>query len=209
MRISSRFALTATLVLTLANCVASTKLISSWRAPDAQPLNMGGKKVAAIVISSNQSMSRGAEVSLAREISARGAIGMPGYGIIPEEERADSNKVQARLESNGIEAVVVMRPVSKEKQVNYVPGASYWGGPMYGGGFYGYYGHGYASPGYLTTDTIITVETLVYDLKPNKLVWAGMSQTFNPAHLDTFITELAHTAAIELERQGLIRKQEK
>jgi hypothetical protein len=99
--------------------------------------------------------------------------------------------------------------VSKEKQVNYVPGASYWGGPMYGGGFYGYYGYGYASPGYLTTDTIITVETLVYDLKPNKLVWAGMSQTFNPSHLDTFITELAAAAAAELERQGLIRPQEK
>ena len=36
------------------------------------------------------------------------------------------------------------------------------------------------SPSYLRTDTIVNVETLVYDLKADKLVWAGKSESKNP-----------------------------
>ena len=55
-----------------------------------------------------------------------------------------------------------------------------WGG--YGGFYGGFYGYGWGaaySPGYLRTDTIVHVETLVYDLNQNKLVWAGQSKTRN------------------------------
>lgn len=212
MRHWTRAAVTAILSLALAGC-ATTSFTSSWKAPDAKPLGLRGLKVAAVVLSPRESASRGAEFSLAREITKRGAIGMPGYGLVPKEERGNPEKAKARLEAAGVVAVVVMRPVSKEKEVTYTPGtAGYWGGPAYRGGFYGYYGRGYGAvgtPGYLSTNTIVTIETLVYDLRTDQLVWAGMSETTNPEKLDEFVVELAGAAAKELEKQGLIQPAKK
>jgi hypothetical protein len=50
----------------------------------------------------------------------------------------------------------------------------------------------------------VSVETLVYSLKQNKLVWAGQSQTTNPNNVDSFVREVATAAAQELRKHGLI-----
>ena len=118
----------AILALVLGAC-ATTEFTSTWKAPDAQPLNLRGQKVAAFVVAPNDSTSRAGESALARELSARGVEGLPGYGLVPKEERSSNEKVKARLEGAGIVAAVVLRPVAKEKEMNYTPGASYWGGP--------------------------------------------------------------------------------
>jgi hypothetical protein len=85
---------------------------------------------------------------------------------------------------------------------------------MYGGYYGGYYGHGWGatwgpptmSGGEIRTDTIVIVETLVYSLKQNKLVWGGQSRTTNPQDVDELVSELAAAVAEELEKQGLISK---
>ena len=55
------------------------------------------------------------------------------------------------------------------------------------------------------TDTIVNVETLVYDMKSDKLVWADRSQSTNPSRVDSLIKELVAAAAAEMKKQGLIR----
>ena len=80
----------------------------------------------------------------------------------------------------------------------------------YGGFWGGYYGLGWGAPwhgGELRTDTIVVVETLVYSLALNKLVWGGQSKTRNPANLDRLIEDTAKQVAAELARQGLVAKQ--
>jgi hypothetical protein len=54
----------------------------------------------------------------------------------------------------------------------------------YGYGYYGYYGRAYDTiytPGYITEDTIVKLETTVYDSKTEKMVWAGGTRSFNPS----------------------------
>jgi hypothetical protein len=58
----------------------------------------------------------------------------------------------------------------------------------------------------MRTDTIVNIETLVYDLKANKLIWAAKSQTTNPERVDTLIKELVSAAAAEMKKQGLVAK---
>ena len=81
---------------------------------------------------------------------------------------------------------------------------------MYGGFWGGYYGHGWGSAwsaAEIRTDTIIIVETLVYSLHQNKLVWSGQSETTNPANLNRLIENTAKQVGDELVRQGLITKE--
>jgi hypothetical protein len=61
--------------------------------------------------------------------------------------------------------------------------------------------------GEIRADTIIVVETLVYSLTQNKLVWGGQSKTRNPANVDRLIENTAGQVANELVRQGLIAKE--
>jgi hypothetical protein len=58
--------------------------------------------------------------------------------------------------------------------------------------------------GEIRTDTIVVVETLIYSLKQNKLVWGAQSRTTNPKNVDQLVKKLATAAAEELKKQGLI-----
>jgi hypothetical protein len=198
--------------LGLVACAASTRFNSAWKAPDAGPLNFRGQKVAALVITPNESTRLGAEGVLARELVARGVQGIPAYNLIPPSESRDKEKAKALFNAAGIAGVVVMRAAGKQQEITSTPG--YWSAPYYGsfwgGGGGGYYGYGWGAvyePGYLRTDTIVNVETLVYDLRADKLVWAGMSASTNPEHVEGLIKDLVAAAAGEMKKQGLIRAQ--
>jgi hypothetical protein len=201
--------LIAAAALTLAAC-ASESFVSSWKAPDATPLQVEGAKVGAVVMVKDDAMRRDAEDTLAREISARGAQGIPGYTVLegrPSKEREAEAK--AAFERAGVQGVVVMRPVSVDKDVTVTP-VTY--GPSADSGFWGgYYGQGwstaYAEPmgGDVHTTTTVTIETLVYSLRQNKLVWKGQSRTTDPKNVESLVKKLSAATAKELDKQGLLR----
>src|SRR5882672_443375 len=95
-----------TLVL-LGGC-ATSDFVSSWKAPDATPLQLAGAKVAAIVMMQDQSSRRAAEDALARELTARGVMGVPLYMIVPDADAKDEAKVKAALEAAGFNGAVTM-----------------------------------------------------------------------------------------------------
>ena len=190
----------------LAGC-ASNDFVSSWKAPDAQPLQLQGAKVAAVVMVNSEASRRVAEDKLAREITARGGVGIPMYSIYPDATPSSESAARAALEKAGVLGVVVMRPVQVDKEVVATPSYS---APMYSGYWGAYYGAGWGTPwggpvfSEIHTNTIVQIETLVYSLRQNKLVWGGQSRLTNPASIDRTIERLASAAAAELQKLGLI-----
>jgi hypothetical protein len=45
------------------------------------------------------------------------------------------------------------------------------------------------------------VETLVYSLNRDELLWSSMSRTINPRHIDDLVNEVAHATAKEMVKQ--------
>ncbi len=199
-RALTRAVLAATAAVTLAAC-ATTSLQSTWKNPAAAPLNLKGKKVVALVVIDEESLRYAAEDEAAREIAEHGAIGVPAYRLLPQAQIRDKDRARAIFEKEGIEAVVVLRPVAKEKAFS----GSLWASPGYSS-FWGpvFWGGGWGGDGYLRTDTILVVETLVYSLQQSKLVWASQSQTINPTRVGSFVRELSKTLGTEMEQQGLL-----
>jgi hypothetical protein len=182
----------------------------TWKDPKAAPLELKGEKVVAIVLVKDQVTRRLAEDRLAQQIAARGAQGRSMYSMLPDITAGNEQAARAALEAAGVKGVVVMRPVNVDRTVHVTPSyeepsyVSFWGG---------YYGYGfsmsYASPGYgestVKEKTVVYVETLVYSLKQNKLVWGGQSKTTNPETLAELIEKLSAAAAYELKHEGLIK----
>ena len=212
-RLKHTWALTILSAAFLTGC-ATTGFVSTWKAPDAAPLHPIGSKVAAVVMMGNEAARRAAEDALAREITARGAQGVPMYSVLKEGRPDNEQAARAALEAGGFDGAVVMRPVSKEKEISSTP--AMYTGPMYGGYWGGYYGYGWGTPwgygpvagGEIRTDTIVSLETLVYSLKQNKLVWGGQTRTTNPANVDQLIKETSALVAQELQKQGLTPKKQ-
>ena len=203
-RTLTKAVLGATAAVTLAAC-ATTSLQSTWKDPTAAPLNLKGKKVVALVVTDEEALRYATEEEAVREIAAHGAIGVPAYRLLPQAQIRDKERARAIFEQEGIEAVVVVRQVAKEKALS----GSFWGSPGYssfwGPGFGGWgRGWGGADDGYLHVDAILVVETLVYSLPQDKLLWASQSETMNPSEVGPFIHKLCRKVGAELEKQGLL-----
>lgn len=196
------FGLAATVGIVSA-CV-STPFVSSWRAPDAEPLQIQGAKVAAVAMIEQIASRRAAEDAIARELTARGATGVPMYTIYTDEGPTDEPAARAALEREGYTGLVVFRPVGTDQEIVAVP---FYGAAAYSTYWGGYYGLGWGMPWYgpeIHTYTVVSVETLVYSLRQNKLVWGGQSTTTNPSSVDRLVHDTASKVANELERQGLL-----
>jgi len=178
---------------------------STWKAPEASGVSFAGKKVAALVISNDQNLRVSGEEQLVRELNPRGVQGVATYRMAPREELTGAERARPWFERAAVEGVVALRPVSREKQITYSP--SVWTTTSYST-LWGYYGYGWTSvynPGGTREDTTLVVETLVYSVPLDKLLWAGVSTTTNPKEAPVFIKQLVDAAVKEMKKQHLVK----
>jgi hypothetical protein len=196
----------ALITLMLSACT-STVFTATWKAPDAKPGVFQGKKVLAFVLAKDSSIRLTGEDTLAAELTKLGMQGIAGYTLVPDT--SDEAKVKADLEKAGIVGIVTMRPVKSEKELVSYSSGYYGGGPGYGGywGGGGYYGAGWGGA-YggtdIRTNTIVSVETLVFSLGDNKILWSGMTKTTNPSNVGKFIKEIVGEGVKEIQKAGAL-----
>jgi hypothetical protein len=198
----SRYVSILVLLSALLGCGGKTKFVSTWNNPEAAPVTWHNEKVAAFARTFIKASRLGAEDALARELTRRGSKGIAGYTIVPEEIERDKEKVKQLLEQAGIEGAVVMRVVDKGTEIYQSTGSV-----NYYQSFWGYWGSGWTGvyqPGHMTTETVVSIETLVYSVSQDQLLWAGVSSTTDPKDVPEFIKELVDLAGREIKKAGLV-----
>ena len=202
-------------LLAVAGCATSTPkppkhiFETTFRDPDAKPMHLAGTKVVAAVIIQDPPARKRAEDMLAKSITEAGGIGIPMYSISMETSvtKEGESKTRAAVEAVGALGLVVMKPIDVNHRSTETLSNS--NNDMYGGYWGGYYGIGWADPWVdkspdLKTDIVVTVETYVFSLPQNKLVWSGTSATTNPKNAENLVHQLAQEGAAELKRLGLL-----
>ena len=185
---------------------AKTKFQSVWKAPDAATVSFVGAKVAALVIDKDDSLRVAGEEALVRELTARGLQGVPSYRMIPKEELLSAEKARPWFERAGIQGVVALRVINDDRRKTVVPGQ--WTSEYYQS-FWGYYGYGWGAvytPGYVRDERIVSLETLIFSVPKNALVWAGQSVTENPKDGRKVVEEVVKEAVSEMRKQGLVNR---
>ncbi len=198
-------------VLLLTAC-ATTQMTASWTDPayDRGPL----KKVAIFAVHENTTVRRLAEDQVVAQIPA-GTEAVASYTLFETLEKRTRKQIRARLVDEGFDGALVMRLIDVSKQETYVPPQTFItpGNPSYGGvpyynsfdNYYGYaYGQVYTTPGFVSESTIAKMETILYTLPDNKLVWSGISERVNPESAQSVAHELAVLISKELVGHGII-----
>ncbi len=202
------------ITLTLAMCLtavaaltAEVKFASTFKSLDAGAANFVGKNVAALVMSNDMGVRVPAEEAMVRELNARGMQGIATYKIVPREEMARAESAKPWFDKYAVEGIVVIRPVSAETRTAYTSGI--WMGPNYGT-FWSYYGYGWGSvyiPGSARRETFVVLETTIYSVPRNQLLWAAVTESTTSRNLQTFIEELSKETVKEMQKQGLAKGQ--
>ncbi len=204
-----KMTLVAALLLAAANLMAfgGVKFLKTWKNPEAQPGSWQGKKVAVFVMTALVNNREGAEKALARELNQRGAQAVLGYTLVPPAAEKDPEMAKRILTDAGISGALIVRVVGYQEDMVVTGGQSYYLGPSYAS-FWGYWGYGAVGyiPGTADNKTTLVIETLVYSIDQDKLLWAGTSTTVNPKEVDEVIKKLANAVGDQVKKAGLVKK---
>ncbi|HSC52238.1 MAG TPA: hypothetical protein VLC98_01355 [Phnomibacter sp.] len=188
--------------VSLLSCGPATEISQSWKDPGSTTTLNDYSKILVVVFAKDETTRRQAEEQFVANIKGKG---VPSYSYkILVEKGSDANAAATALVADGFDCAMVTRLVDKEKETSYVPGTT----TGYYGGFRGYYGYGYGAyynPGYYVEDKIYTIETNVYDLKKDKLVWSAVSKTTNPGKISKELNIYADVLADQMRKDGFLK----
>jgi len=188
----------------LIGCGPSTEIVKSWRDPASMISETGTQKILVLGLVKDESSRRIIEDNLVKRLNGKGVA---SYTIITDEmvKAAKEDHLEEELAKGGFTHVLLVRLADIEKETSYVPGTT----TGYYGGYGRYYGYGagmYSTPGYYQEDKNYYVETAVYSINPNKLLWTGTTKTVNPSKMDKTINEIADVVGDKMRKDGFYIK---
>jgi len=195
----------------LLNCGSNTSIVSSWRDPDTTISQEQFKKVLVVALLKDEATRRTTENRIA---ATKPELFRTSYQIFNKTnlELTPEQKLSI-LKSENFDGVVTMRLVSTEKETEYVPGTNtslYYGG-MYGGAYgygfnswYGYYSPVYYDPGYYQENTYYIVETNIFSVNRNKLIWTGTTKSSDISDLGLTVDNIIRTVYEEMKKDGSV-----
>lgn len=198
-------------VFAIASCGSNTSIVSSWRDPKITVAQEHFKKVLVVALVKDEASRRTAE----NRIAANNPIFKTSYQYLNETTKQLTQEQKLKiLQDENFDGVVTMRLVSKEKETTYVPGTytgMYYGGfdgiytGMYGYGFgnwYGMYSPTFYDPGYYQETTSYMVETNIFSLKENKLIWTGTTKSDYVNDLGQTVDAIMQAVVKEMRKDG-------
>jgi hypothetical protein len=203
--ITRRLAAAVFPLLLLAACASSTKLVNVWQDPaySAGPF----KKIIVLGLGSDGGMSQTFENIFAAELKRHGVEAIPGNTLLPPDQQASREAIQQAAKSVGADGFLVARLVKTQKESQYTPGYSPSVAPGLGyyNNFYGYYSAAATySPPVAYQYELVTVETNLWEVQTDKLVWAGTTQTFAPGSVSQEAPGFAKLIVDALASRSLI-----
>ena len=193
---------------------SSTSMSGSWSSPDYKGQI---KNVYVIGVSKKDTNRRIFEDTFSRQLSQYGVTGVSSYKDMPNTSEVNDDVIKQRMTSNGSDSVLLTKLINQrtEKVTSPAQVSGYSSGRGYGGrGRYGsrgnwgsYYDRSYDvtyQPATTTEFVILTVESVLYDLKTEEMIWSAQLETVVEGDLEGMMKDFVESVTEDLKAQGLI-----
>lgn len=183
-----------TLVILFQNCKTS-QITSTWKAKDFTPKEYSKIMVVGIIREADRTIREQMEKHLVEDLRLQGLNAFSSYVEYGPKtfENMNENSVNEKLAAEGVDGVLTIVLLNKEKERYYVPArVVYTPYVTYHDRFWRYYSSVYTrieSPDYYGVSTKYFWESNFYDLKGNKLLYSVQTQSFDPGSASSMAHE--------------------
>ena len=184
-----------------ASCTTTTVMTDTWKDKTYQ-----GKpqKILVIMVAKFPDTRNLFEDRFVGELNNRGNNSFQSYSIIPFEQLRDKELVKSKIKSSGADTVLIARLVDTKTIESYNPGMIYVVPTSYYD-WWGYYAVVFADYGYTGDVRVAYIETNIYDVKTEKLIWSGHSKTERTYGEQELITAFIKLMIKKMESAGIIQ----
>ncbi|MBS1528758.1 MAG: hypothetical protein JSU01_00500 [Bacteroidetes bacterium] len=202
----------AILSLLLMTGCATTKITSTWKAQDVTPQHYNKIMVLGLIRTADRTLQENMENHMVGDLRSMGynaVSSLQEYG--PKAfDNMDEQAAMDKLKNSGVDAVITIVLLDKEKEKSYVPGHIYYYSPYsyYYRHFWGYHTAMYRriyEPGYYVTNTRFFWESNVYEMNTQKLLYSIQTQSFNPSDSESLGHEYGQLIIKNIAGQGIFQ----
>jgi hypothetical protein len=209
--------------LIIYSCSGSfTEISGTWTKPGYTGKKF--KNILVVAISADMIKRNTVESAVVKElelekVKATGSEKILDFSKLDEDKdgKLDSIKrdeVLKMITDAGYDGAIVLSLLDIKEQTQYVPGQAYYQPAYmgrYGGyyrGFYGYSFYAYnvvSTPGYYVEKVNIFIETRLFDIKADEMLWASNSETMDPTNLKEFSKSLARAVVTTMITDNIVK----
>ena len=194
----------------LCSC-AATSVQKTWKAPDCQqPVG----KIAVLAIDERVLLRQGFENRFVAQLTRAGASAIVTYDLLSLPEIKENKQAAAdRLRVSGVEAILILRLANVGTSYRESRAGTERYAPVLTGidnmGWYDYYSVGFMdmSSTYGNLKQTVYLETSLYDLKTEKRLWFGLTQTVVKENMDRVaeMDPLVGKIIAAMQKDGVVR----
>lgn len=207
------FLLTILAGLFLWSCAPATRITGTWKNPEAEPQSYN--KVMVVALSDNVRARQTVETDMQAQLQQRGVESTRSIDEFPptmgQKGGPDVNQILSKVREQGYDAILTVALLDEETETRYVPG-TYGYAPITRFGWYGrfrgYYTYWYPTiydPGYYTEEKIYFLETNLYDVTSEQLLWSAQTESHSPASLRKASVNLAELTVNRMAQEGMLQ----
>jgi len=193
------------LTLIFISSCANTKITSVWM--DSKKAGTSFNDILVIGIAEEEHNRRLFEEEFTTQLNAAGIESEVSYMMLPQGTDINRDTVAEAIEGKSIDGVIVTHLVAVEEEKVYRQSMDYRPSYGYYNGLYSYYPHVHTyvhQPGYYTTHDVVKLETNLYEVATEELVWSAQSRSFAPESAKEVVDDLVKLVIKDLQEKGLI-----
>ncbi len=173
-------ALFISVAMVISSC--TTVNLTSWKDPASTATV---NHVVILTLFERLDYTRTFEDQLASYFTSKGLTCTKSLDFMPPNQNFSDEELKQKISGFNADAVLVFSPRGADKSVNYTP-------PTYNGYYRGYWGGMYSvSPGYYTESTTYRIQSNLYTIADEKLIWTGDISTTDPGSIEAAAYEVA------------------
>lgn len=188
---------------------SSTKTTSSWRAENAKTKPYHNIMVWGLLTEKDSSTRRQMETHLVNDLISKGYHAVSSLDVYKAKayKKMTSSEILDEFKATGIDAVITMALLDKEKEERYYPGGYQTIPANTYGNLDKYYSTIYEkvyTPGYYITTTTYFWESSLFELPAAAMVYSVRTKSFDPFTTETLAHENGQTIIKDMVKKKLI-----
>lgn len=194
-------------LVSLTACTAPSSFRTTYGRPAAPAIDTSAGKMAVVYMSGDEVQRRAAEDELVQKLAGYAVRAVASNTLIPAADVGQAAHMQDVFAAQGIQTVLIMRVLDEKETTAVVPTIDRFPLPLLYNMLSQYWGYGWGrvlQPRYLFGSASVSMETLVYSLQSDRLLWAGRSHQVSRADAPTLVAELADAVPKDMRSKGLL-----